>query len=379
MATVPSETSGRLASLQHLTDPTVIVRSPLYRNPTLRNFEPRIGFAWDPFGDARTAVRGGFGMFDVQAFPANLRHTIGGTVPFYVSVNATVPAGSFGPFASVPTPPGPAFANLSASGTAQRAAFIDQHPKRNYVMQWNLNIQRSIAPNTTGMIAYVGSRALHNLMQTDDSSIVLPIAKTAEGYLWPAVSSATLNPNFGRVPATLWNSDAVYHALELQVQKRFSHGLSGQASYTWGRSIDTAAGSTDGDQFRNGLSSLFFFDPRLRRGPSDFNQTHVVTVAYNWEIPSPKRVPSVLGWVASGWELRSIFSASTGVPFTATIALDPLGMNSTDAFSFPDIVRGCNPVHGGLNYLNLNCFAIPQATPDIAAFCNPFGGTAVLR
>jgi hypothetical protein len=247
------------------------------------------------------------------------------------------------------------------------------------VMQWNLNLQRAIAANTTGMIAYVGSRSVHNLMQTDDSSIVLPMMKTPEGYLWPQTSQSTLNPNFGRVPVTLWNSDGIYHAMEVQVQKRMSHGVSGQVSYTWGRAIDTASGSTDGDQFRNGLSSLFFFDPRLRRGPSDFNQTHVVTVAYNWEIPSPRDVPSVLGWVASGWELGSIFSASTGVPFTATIAPDPLGMNSTDAFSFPDIVRGCNPVHGGLNYLNLNCFALPQATPDIAAFCNPFAGASVLN
>ena len=376
IATVPSETSGRLASLQHLTDPTVIVHSPLYSNPTLRNFEPRIGFAWDPFGNAKTAVRGGFGMFDVQTFPANLRHTIDGTVPFYASVNGQVPAGSFGPFASVPTPPGPAYTNLSASGTAQRAAFIDQHPKRNYVMQWNLNIQRSIASNTTGMIAYVGSRSLHNLMQTDDSSIVLPVAKTPEGYLWPMTSQPTLNPNFGRVPATLWNSDGVYHALELQVQKRMNHGLSGQVSYTWGRTIDSASGSTDGDQFKNGLSSLFFFDRRIRRGPSDFNQTHNVVLSYTWDIPSPK-APNVLGWAASGWEFGGIFNASTGVPFTVTIAPDPLGMNSTDAFSFPDKVRGCNPVQGGLNYVNLNCFVLPVATPDIAAMCVPFSGASV--
>ena len=376
MATVPSETHGKLASLQHLTDAAVVVRSPLFANPTLRNFEPRIGFAWDPFGNAQTAVRGGFGMFDVQILPANLRHTVDGTVPFYASVNGQVPAGSFGAFSSNPNA---AYATLSASATSQRAAFIDQHPKRNYVMQWNLNLQRAIAANTTGMIAYVGSRSVHNLMQTDDSSIVLPMMKTPEGYLWPQTSQSTLNPNFGRVPVTLWNSDGIYHAMEVQVQKRMSHGVSGQVSYTWGRAIDTASGSTDGDQFRNGLSSLFFFDPRLRRGPSDFNQTHIVTVAYNWEIPSPKDVPSVLGWVASGWELGSIFSASTGVPFTATIAPDPLGMNSTDAFSFPDIVRGCNPVHGGLNYLNLNCFALPQATPDIAAFCNPFAGASVLN
>jgi hypothetical protein len=380
MATVPSETHGHLASLQSLTAPTVVVRSPLFANPTLRNFEPRIGFSWDPFKNGTTAVRGGFGMFDVQIFPANLRHTVDGTVPFYASVNGSnLAPGSFAPASN----PNDAYNQLSVDPRAQRAAFIDQHPKRNYVMQWNLNIQRAIAPNTTGMIAYVGSRAVHNLMQTDDSSITLPVAKTPEGYLWPIPvgSGTTLNPNFGRVPATLWNSDGLYHALEVQVQKRMSHGVSGQVSYTWGRTIDTASGSTDGDQFRNGLSSNFFFDPRLRRGPSDFNQTHSLSVSYTWEIPSPKDLPRILNWAASGWEFGGIVSASTGVPFTMTIAPDPLGMNSTDPFSFPDRLHGCNPVHGGLNYVNLNCFTLPVATPDIAAQCEPFGlsaGTPIL-
>jgi hypothetical protein len=392
MATVPSETHGKLASLQNLTDPAVIVRSPLFPNPTLRNFEPRIGFAWDPFGNAQTAVRGGFGMFDVLIFPANLRHTVDGTVPFYASVNGQTPSGSFG---AVSSNPNAAYPILAALPTSQRAAYIDQRAKRNYVMQWNLNIQRAIASNTTGMIAYVGSRAVHNLMQTDDSSIVLPMTKTPHGYLWPCTPSTfdpqctaggalmnqggvtlvpnpTLNPNFGRVPATLWNSDAIYHALEVQVQKRMSHGVSGQVSYTWGRTIDSASGSTDGDQFKNGLSSLFLFDPRLRRGPSDFNQTHNVVVSYTWDIPNPK-APGVLGWVASGWELGGILEASTGVPFTVTIAGDPLGFNSTDPVDFPDIVHGCNPVHGGLNYLNANCFALPVATSAIAAQCQPFG------
>jgi hypothetical protein len=376
MATVPSETSGRLASLPSLTAPAVVVRAPLFANPTLRDFEPRLGFSWDPFRDAKTAVRGGFGMFDVQILPANLRHTVDGTVPFYASVNGQAPPGSFGSVSSNPNAAYPVLANLP---TSQRAAFIDQHPKRNYVMQWNLNIQRSLGANTTGMIAYVGSRSVHNLMQTDDSSIVLPIAKTPEGYLWPIPGSptTTINPNFGRVPATLWDSDSVYHAMQVQVQKRFSHGLSGQVSYTWGRTIDTASGSTDGDQFRNGLSSQFFFDSRIRRGPSDFNQTHNLVVSYTWEIPNPKGLPRGLGWAASGWEFGGIFQASTGLPFTATIAPDPLGVNSTDPYDFPNIVHGCNPVHGGLNYLNLNCFVLPVATPDIAARCAPFSGASV--
>jgi hypothetical protein len=397
MTTVPSETSGRLASLPSLTAPAVVVKSPLFANPALRNFEPRVGFAWDPFRDAKTAVRGGFGVFDVQIFPANLRHTVDGTVPFYQSVNGSnLAAGSFGP---VSLNPDAAYYTLSASTTSQRAAYIDQHPKRNYVMQWNLNIQRSFAGNATGMIAYVGSRAVHNLMQTDDSSIVLPAANTPEGYLWPCgpdgsgnacvvgfsptgtqanpIATTRINPYFGRVPATLWNSDANFNALEVQVQKRLSHGLSGQVSYTWGRSIDTASGSTDGDQFRNGLSSQFFFDSGLRRAPSDFNQTQNLVVSYTWEIPNPHGLPSALGWAARGWEFGGIFQASTGLPFTVLIAPDPLGVNSTDPYDFPNIVHGCNPVHGGLNYLNLNCFALPVATPDIAAKCAPFigGGT----
>ena len=390
MATVPSETHGELASLQHLTDPTVIVRSPLFPNPSLRDFEPRVGFAYDPFGDGKSAIRGGFGMFDVQILPANLRHTVDGTIPFYLSANGSnLPAGSF-PFG--------AYSLLSASVNSQRAAYIDQNPKRNYVMQWNLNIQRAFGSVGTGMIAYVGSRSVHNLLQTDDSSMVLP-TKTPEGYLWPCTRSSfdpqctasgvlanqgnpagialvlnpTLNPNFGRIPATLWNSDGIYHALELQFQKRTRHGLSGEISYTYGRTIDSASGSTDGDQFRNGLSSLFFFDSRIRRGPSDFNQTHNLVVSYSWEIPSSKDLPHFLSWAASGWEFGGIAQASTGMPFTATIAGDPLGMNSTDPLDFPNITHGCNPVHGGLNYLNLNCFTLPVATPAIASQCMPFG------
>ena len=366
MATVPTEVHGQLASLQHLTDPTVVVRSPLFANPSLRNFEPRVGFSWDPFRDAKTAVRGGFGMFDVLVLPANLRHTVDGTVPFSLSANGANLTGLF---------PTAAFNTLTANPTSERAAYIEQKPPRNYVMQWNLNVQREIGSGTTAMIAYVGSHAVHNTFQTDDSDIVLPIAKTPLGYLWPIPNLAsplpTLNPNFARIALTTWGSGSLYHAVELQVKKRLSHGFEGQIAYTFGRSIDSSSGSTDGDQFQNGLTSMLYFDQGLRRGLSDFNQSHKLTVSYTWDVPSSKNFTGPLGWAASGWELGGIFEVSSGLPFTATIAPDPIGMNSTDQFSLPDRVKGCNPIQGGFNYLNLSCFTLPIAPAAMAAQCDP--------
>jgi carboxypeptidase family protein/TonB-dependent receptor-like protein len=373
MATVPTEVHGELASLQHLTDSTVVVRSPLFANPSLRNFEPRVGFSWDPFRDAKTAVRGGFGMFDVLVLPANLRHTVDGTVPFSLSANGANLTGLF---------PTAAFNTLTANPASERAAYIEQNPPRNYVMQWNLNVQREIGAGTTAMIAYVGSHAVHNTFQTDDSDIVLPVAKTPLGYLWPIPNLAsplpTLNPNFARIALTSWGSGSLYHALELQLKKRVSHGFEGQIAYTFGRSIDSSSGSTDGDQFQNGLTSLLFFDQGLRRGLSDFNQSHKLTVTYTWDVPSSKNFTGALGWAASGWELGGIFEVSSGLPFTGIIAPDPLGMNSTDQFSLPDRVKGCNPIQGGFNYLNLNCFTLPTAPLSMQAQCDPnsFPGAA---
>jgi hypothetical protein len=367
MATVPTEVHGQLASLLHLTDPTVVVRSPLFANPSLRNFEPRVGFSWDPFRNGKTAVRGGFGMFDVLVLPANLRHTVDGTIPFSLSANGANLPGLF---------PTAAFNMLSTQLSANRAAFIEQKPPRNYVMQWNLNIQREINSSTTVMVAYVGSHAVHNTFQTDDSDMVLPIAKTPLGYLWPIPPASgtplpTFNPNFARIALTSWNSSSLYHALELQLKRRLSHGFEAQASYTFGRAIDSSSGSTDGDQFQNGLTSMLFFDQGIRRGLSDFNQSHKLTVSYTWDVPSSKNLTGPVGWAASGWEFGGIFEASSGLPFTAIIAPDPLGMNSTDQFSLPDRVKGCNPIQGGFNYLNLSCFTLPNAPASMAAQCDP--------
>jgi len=413
MATVPSEIHGHISTIDSVdgsqifcgaasptSGATCNIRNPIIANPSRRNFEPRVGFSWDPFRNGKTAIRGGFGMFDVQIFAVNLRGGVG-AFPF-----ENAPTASFG---SPLVQPGDfpsagltrLFANFATDNTAAHLYDIEPNPKRNYVMQWNLNIQREVAPNTTFMIAYVGSRGVHNLFVTDNSNIVLPAAKTPEGYLWPIPNTApvpaggtcadgstpnpgcpwpTVNQSFGRVSEVRWNSDSIFHALELQVSKRMSHGLEAQVSYTYGRSEDTSSGSTDGDQFLNGVTSLLFFDKASRRGPSDFDVPHNFIASYTWNIPSPKSASGILGVASSGWEFGGIFQVSNGTPFTPLIGGDPLGM-SGDAFDIPDRVPGCQPAHGGFSYLGPNpakCFSLPMATPDIAAQCTPFTGPAGL-
>jgi hypothetical protein len=356
-STVPAEVEGKLSVLRNLTDTTPHLGNPIIANPTLRNFEPRVGFSWDPFRDGKTAVRGGFGIFDVPLMPIELRGAVYAVWPFFDTTNfKNLPVGSF---------PSGGFQLLTPSASTARYVYINPNPSRNYVMQWNLNIQRQLPKETTAFIGYVGSRSLHNVLQVDDMDIVLPTL-TPQGYVWPspAGSGQVINPNVGRIEGSLFESSAIYHGLELQVKKRMSHGLQIQGSYTWSRSIDTGSGTTDGDQFANGITSLFFFDPKLRRGPSDFNISQVLTINYIWELPRPS-FSGAGAWPLSGWELGGIFQANTGQPFTVILGGDPLGLNNVDPFDFPDRLTGpgcgslANPGNPN-NYIKLQCFAFPN-------------------
>jgi hypothetical protein len=393
MATVPSEKDGKLASLTSLTT-TQIHTGALFSNPTLRNFEPRVGFAWDPFRNGKTSVRGGFGMFDVLPLPIELRGAVFAVFPFFDSASVTPSStGLLGPLSAGDFPHN-AFNRLTNDESSARVDFFQPNPPRNYVMQWSLSLQREIAPSTAVLIAYVGSRAIHNALQTDDSNIVLPTL-TSAGYMWPCgpagpgcasgflpdgtTPSPLLNPNVARISSTFFNSDAVYHALELQVVKRLSHGFQVQGSYTWSRSIDTSSGATDGDQFLNGISSLLFFDRKLRRGPSDFNSDQNLVVSYSWSIPTPQRLTGALAWPVSGWEWNGIVTLTAGVPFTVLIGGDPLGLNNTDPFAYPNRTTTGNcssPVNPGNpdNYIKLNCFSLPTAPASLAAQCVDFPG-----
>jgi outer membrane receptor protein involved in Fe transport len=367
--TVPTETAGQLATLVNFTDTTPHLGSPYFSNPTRRNFAPRVGFSWDPFRTGKTSIRGAFGMYDVLPLPYQFELLTLLSAPFTEGASVTTTAGDF---------PTGAFAKAN-NPTNLRNAYVEPNPRRSYVEQWTLNVQRELFRNFTLVTAYVGSHGIHLPFHADEINDIQPTLSSA-GYLWPGpgATGARLFPNLaGQVSAVLWSAASTYHGLNLEAIKRLSHGLQVQGSYTFSKSIDTSSSGIAGDTFGNSVSSLPTFDPRLRRGLSDFDVRNVLAINAIWMIPSPQAWNVVPRWFASGWQVGGIYTLTSGLPFTATIGGDPLGLKGADLYAFPNRISGCNPVNSnfksnGLGYLNLSCFSLPTAPASLAATCKAF-------
>jgi hypothetical protein len=416
MATVIAEKYGKLTNLPTLDakNPTCGILfgdcgsiGPYYSNPTLRNFEPRVGFAWDPFRNGKTAVRGGFGMFDVLPMLYTTVTMNGRGAPFFQLASplpsAPLPQGSF-PDGALP------FILQSGLPPLERG-FVEHSPKRNYVMQWNLNVQHQITPSLTAMVGYVGSHGVHQAFRADDANMVLPTLLPSVGYLWPHLDAfgnvftpqcnatdpmgmpdpnapvcappklVNTNSNVGGIRYLSWPGSSSYNALQIGVKKQMSHGLQIQGSYTWGKSTDNNSGVVAGDTFGNGIGSLQWFDMKLNHALSDYNVGRTLVINASWQVPSIKSIPAALGWAVNGWELGGIFKVNDGPPFTPTFGTsggDPLGISSTDPWAFPNRKGGpgcsslVNPGNSN-NYIKTQCFSVPTA-PDLAfwnANCDP--------
>ena len=150
MNTVISEHHGRLATLRDLRDANPHLGDPFYENPTLKNFAPRLGIAWDPFGDGKTAIRSGFGMFDVVPLPYLLTNRAGRAAPFFTEAVRQNPPNETYPNNIVP---------FLQANPSLRQAYVEPDPSRAYRMQWNANIQRELISNVIATVGYVGSAA----------------------------------------------------------------------------------------------------------------------------------------------------------------------------------------------------------------------------
>ena len=418
MATVPTEINGKIANLRQLSDPLPVCGTVVpgqctgsgsfFNNPTTRNFEPRLGFAWDPLRNGRMAIRGGAGLFDVLPLPYQFILLTTQSAPYFQYTALKVSDSTLAVPLTFPLVPG---ADISANKL--RSTYVESNPHRNYVAQWNLNVQYQLSANLAAMIAYVGSRGIHQPFRVDEADLIIP-AKTSSGYLWPqvdvlgnlyvpgvcnqtdptltdpgqCVSPNPINPNFGSVRGMFYQGRSYYNAMEAQLAKRMSHGFQVQGTFTWGKSVDTSSATVAGDAFGNSISSLNWFDMRLTRGLSDFNVGRTFVLNGTWDVPSPKNWSGPTSWIGSGWELGTILTLSDGVPFTPTWGTggDPANTLSSDDFAYPNRLGGpgcsslTNPGNPA-NYIKTQCFAVPTA-PNAAfwnANCDPappsLGGT----
>jgi outer membrane receptor protein involved in Fe transport len=360
MNTNITEASNRLGKLVNITDPAASpVHTYFTNNPTLKNFEPRVGFSWDPFSHGTTVIRGAFGIYDVLPLPYILALQGVSSAPAYDEGRVVnEPKGSF------------PLNGFATTGPKVRAIYTPDEAKRNYKMQYTFNIQHQLSHNLSVTLGYIGSHGVHDLFNTNDINIVLPVLKSPQGYVFPKLGTGVpQNPNLGTVSGTYFKGSSLYNALQTTLNLQ-STRLTGQLSYTWSKSIDDSSSSISGASFNNAVASPPFFDLRLSRGPSDFDVRHVFTANSILALPSPG--PSFGKWAEPlrGWTFTNIILVRTGIPFTPIVGGDPLGLLTNAPFAFPDRVNNGNCTHGhSVNYLNTACFAFPgtfEYTPGLS-------------
>lgn len=362
MSTVPTEVAGKLSVLRNLTDSAPHLGSPYFYNPTYKNFEPRVGFAYDPFSDHKTSVRGGFGVFDVLPLLYQFEILSVLSSPYFQVGLTSNPAVKIGA--------DPTFVQTTLTTTPRGLgqAYIDSNPKRDYVMQWNFNVQHEIAKDVSFSVGYVGSRGVHQPFRVEDANIVMP-TKVNGRYVWPNAAApgytpVFLNPNAGVIRALFYDSGSNYNGLQSDVTARIVKDIQFKAAFTYAKSMDNNSATIAGDAFGNSVPSLDFFDPSLSYGRSDFDigKTFVLSTIYN--LRDDKNAGTGLGLIRNGWQLGGIYRATAGTPFTPLIGGDPLGKGSSDPWDYPDEIGGCDPINHnfrsqGLAYINLACFPAP--------------------
>jgi hypothetical protein len=330
-----------------------------------KDFEPRVGLAWDPWKDGKTSFRMGYGIFHDRIF-GNLFGNLRGDPPFetgvenYPNLNFANGVGSpvtlatLTPPATQPTPSASVVDGSYLSGIT----ILDPNLKTPYTQSWNVGIQRDLGHNMTLEVNYVGSSS-HRLLRTVDGNPPQPAlvaAAQANGSLPTDISGGTLRylPLYG-YPQVTGNTafvepiedksigNATYNGLQSTFHKRFSNGLDFQASYTWSHAIDD---SNDPFEAPGGDREIArdSFDLQLDRGSSDYDLRHRAIINAVYELPFGPGHPLLNHGFAAralgGWEIAGLSTLQSGHPFDIFSSRDSLytGLtNRPDLVAYPSI------------------------------------------
>jgi hypothetical protein len=361
--TVPTEKHDRISTVKDwVTATTFDTTLPFFENPSKKDFSPRVGFAWDPKGDGKTAVRAGVGIFFVDILE-----------PFYGTAGQKSPP-FFGSTAIVQGNLASAVSDMLRIGPALLSPVLNPNvfpaifpfaPNTPYEVKANFTVERQLPGSVSVSIGYLGDRGIHLFRESDSNDIP---AIVVDGRPFVVAGTPRLNPNSG--VGQLWSSDAqsFYNALQFEVKKRFTHGFQFQSSYTWSKNIDDSTTGFAATDFTPGGSAFTSqpYNPKADRGLSSLNigQTLVVNGLYALPSPAQRGISVLLG----GWQLAGIFTANSGAPFSVYVSgrNAPDGSRSTGV-QFPDRVLGRSSssiVTGNPNgYFDPSAFILPPAAP----------------
>ena len=351
--TTPTEVNGKISNLRSVLESKLTIGDPWHSNPSLRDFGPRVGLAWDPFRSGKTSVRAGFGIFYDQILPKY----------YFFSGSLNPP---FTTRTTIPTPPFPNVLqnfDFNAPIKAQLQTInFDLQPS--YVMQYNLNVQRMLPGNWVATAGYAGSRGLH-LLRIGDANLAPDILIDGVKTYQPQLGRR--NPNFTTITQRETDAQSFYNALQADVSKRYSYGLRAQISYTFSRSIDEASGINSQDFDNSTTYVTDWYDRKADRGLSSFWSKHVFVANWSYELPFGRAATGFAGALLKAWQINNIITAQSGTPFEARLGFNRSGNLNTTSFSFherPSVKPGQsnNPVLGKPDrYFDVNAFEMQPA------------------
>jgi len=293
-------------------------------------FAPRIGFAWDPRGNGKTVVSAAYGIFYEPYYTGEggpLQDPVSAP-PYLKTLQLGFPINSFANPFYTPDPFGVPFPQ------PMTLLVTSQNLHLPYAQDWNLNIQRSFGEDWLLQVGYVGTTGvrLPRFIEGDPAVFVPgvdgsgnPISNENNVNQRRLYSGCTLaqpdNCVYGSVGEIASIANSSYNALETSLRKRFSHGLSFLASYTWSHSIDDVSSfniTGSASQPVAGENDLAQnpFDLAAERGSSMFDARHRLVLSYQWSLPFLQHSTAWYGKILGDWQLNGIFTAMSGTPFT---------------------------------------------------------------